>query len=168
MVFRGEPKTHRLYLMRHAEAATMGTDWRDITRELTPHGRTQARATGEVLAKQQVELVLCSTAARARQTAELLKLRAPIRYLDRLYNAGSRQVMAEVSAIDDHVRTVLIVGHAPGIPALAVNLADRAHSHPDALSLIRYNFPPATLVGLEFHGGWSALVEARLFTASHA
>ncbi len=122
---------------------------------------------GSSLAKQRVDLVLCSTAARARQTAELLKLAAPIRYYDRLYNAGSRQVLSELGAIEDQLRTVLIVGHAPGIPALAVNLADRQHSNPEALSLIRYNFPPATLVGLEFHGGWSALVEARLFTALH-
>jgi phosphohistidine phosphatase len=65
------------------------------------------------------------------------------------------------------MRTVLVVAHAPGVPALADNLADRQHSNPDALALIRYNFPPATLVGLEFLGGWSALAEARLFTAHH-
>jgi phosphohistidine phosphatase len=63
---------------------------------------------------------------------------------------------------------VLVVGHAPGIPALAENLADRLHSSPEALALIRYNYPPATLVGLEFFGGWSALAEARLFSARHA
>ncbi|HQY99537.1 MAG TPA: histidine phosphatase family protein [Propionicimonas sp.] len=166
MTTRGEPKAHRLYLLRHADALSTGTDWRDVTRELSPKGRTQARAVGELLAKQRVELVLCSSATRARQTAELLKLPVPIRHLDRLYNAGSRQLMAELMGVEDRVRTVLVVGHAPGIPGLAANLADRAHSNPEALSLIRYNYPPATLVGLEFYGGWSALVEARLFTAT--
>lgn len=168
MATRGEPKAHRLYLMRHAEAATTGTDWRDISRELTPKGRTQAREVGELLAGQRVELVLSSPAARARQTTELLGLRVPIRYVDRLYNAGSRALLAELSGVPDQVRTVLIVGHAPGIPALAENLADRLHSSPEALALIRYNYPPATLVGLEFFGGWSALAEARLFSARHA
>ncbi|MGC3995694.1 MAG: histidine phosphatase family protein [Propionicimonas sp.] len=167
MATRGEPKAHRLYLLRHAEAANTGTDWRDITRELTPRGRTQARQVGEVLASQRVELVLCSTATRARQTADLLHLNAPIRFLDRLYNAGSRQLLAELSGVEDRVRTVLVVGHAPGIPALADNLADRQHSSAEALTLIRYNYPPATLVGLEFFDGWSALAEARLFTARH-
>ena len=168
MATRGEPKAHRLYLMRHAEAATTGTDWRDISRELTPKGRTQAREVGELLSGQRVELVLSSPAARARQTTELLGLPVPIRYVDRLYNAGSRALLAELSGVPDQVRTVLIVGHAPGIPALAENLADRLHSSPEALALIRYNYPPATLVGLEFFGGWSALAEARLFSARHA
>ncbi|MFT4108437.1 SixA phosphatase family protein [Propionicimonas sp.] len=167
MATRGEPKAHRLYLLRHAEAANTGTDWRDVSRELTPRGRDQARQVGEVLACQRIELVLCSTAARARQTAELLHLNAPIRFLDRLYNAGSRQLLAELSGVEDRVRTVLVVGHAPGIPALADNLADRQHSSAEAMALIRYNYPPATLVGLEFFDGWSALAEARLFTARH-
>lgn len=168
MATRGEPKAHRLYLMRHAEAATTGTDWRDISRELTPKGRAQAREVGELLARQRIELVLSSSATRARQTTELLGLPVPIRYLDRLYNAGSRQLMAELSGVPDQVKTILVVGHAPGIPALAENLADRQHSSPEALALIRYNYPPATLVGLEFFGGWSAIAEARLFTARHA
>jgi phosphohistidine phosphatase len=168
MATRGEPKAHRLYLMRHAEAATTGTDWRDISRELTPKGRTQARDVGELLARQRIELVLSSPAARARQTTELLSLPVPIRYVDRLYNAGSRALLAELSGVPDQVRTVLVVGHAPGIPALAENLADRMHSSPEALALIRYNYPPATVVGLEFFGGWSALAEARLFSARHA
>jgi phosphohistidine phosphatase len=167
MAIRGEPKAHRLYLLRHADASSTGTDWRDITRELTPKGRTQARAVGELLERQRIELVLCSTATRARQTTELLNLQCPIRYLDRLYNAGTRQLLAELSGVNDQLRTVLVVGHAPGIPALAENLADRQHSNPEALALIRYNFPPATVVGLEFFGGWSAMAEARLFTAQH-
>lgn len=167
MAVRGEPKAHRLYLLRHAEAAGTGTDWRDSTRELTQRGRTQAHAIAETLAGQKIELVLCSTATRARQTADLLQLPVPIRHLDRLYSAGARQLLAELSGVADQVRTVLIVGHAPGVPALAMKLADRQHSDPEALSLVRYNFPPATLVGLEFHGGWSDLVEARMFTARH-
>lgn len=167
MATRGEPKAHRLYLLRHADAANHGLDARDVSRELSPKGRAQAREVGEVLGPQRVELVLSSSATRARQTTELLNLRAPIRYLDRLYNAGTRQLLAELSGVEDRVLTVLVVGHAPGIPALASSLADRRHSSGEALTMIRYNFPPATLVGLEFFGGWSALAEARLFTARH-
>ena len=168
MATRGQPKAHRLFLLRHAEAANHGTDPRDITRELTSVGRTQARQVGEFLAGQRIELVLCSTAARARQTAELLALRAPIRFSDRLYNAGSRQLLAELNGVEDRIHTVLVVGHAPGVPALAGNIADPAHSSADALSRIRYNYPPATLVGLEFFDGWSALAQARLYLARHA
>ena len=165
MATRGEPKAHRLYLLRHAEALSVGPDWRDASRELSARGRTQARAVGEKLASQPVELVLCSTAIRARQTAELLKIPAPIRHLDRLYNCGVRQLLAEVAGVSDLVRTVLIVAHAPGIPGLAAGLADPETSDPAALDRSQYNYPPATLVGLEFQGSWSELVDARLFLA---
>ena len=165
MATRGEPKAHRLYLLRHAEALSVGPDWRDASRELSARGRTQARAVGELLVDHRVELVLCSTAVRARQTAELLQLPAPTRHLDRLYNCGVRQLLAEVAGISDLVRTVLIVAHAPGIPGLAAELADSETSDPAALDRIQFHYPPATLVGLEFHGGWSELVDARLFLA---
>ncbi len=167
MAVRGEPKAHRLYLMRHADALSTGPDPRDFARPLSPKGRRQARDAGLLLGKQRVELVLSSSASRARQTTELLGLACPVRYLDRLYNAGSRQLLSELSGVDDQVLTVLLVAHAPGVPALASNLADRQHSNPEAMDRIRYNFPPATVVGLEFYTGWSALAEARLFTAQH-
>ena len=167
MAIRGEPKAHRLYLMRHADAQPTGADPRDFSRVLSPKGRRQARDAGLLLAKQRIDLVLSSSAARARQTTELLDLPCPVRHLDQLYNAGSRQLLAELAGVDDHVLTVLVVGHAPGVQGLAASLADRGHSNPEALGRIRYNFPPATVVGLEFFTGWSALAEARLFTAMH-
>lgn len=167
MATRGHPKAHRLFLLRHAEAANNGTDGRDVTRELTSLGRSQARSLADFLAGQRIELVLCSTAIRARQTTELLRLPAPIRFSDRIYHAGSRQLLAELNGVEDRIHTVLVVGHAPGVPALAGNIADPAHSSADALSRIRYNYPPATLVGLEFFDGWSALAQARLYLARH-
>lgn len=167
MPVRGEPRAHRLFLLRHAEAGHTSAGGGDRGRELTSRGRTQARALRDAFAAQPVELVLCSSATRARQTAELLRLAAPIRYLDRLYNAGAHQVLAELSGVEDQVRTVLVVGHAPGIPGLVTSLADRERSDPQALALIRYGYPPATLVGLEFHDGWSALTAAQLFLARH-
>jgi phosphohistidine phosphatase len=162
MAIRGEPKAHWLYLMRHADAddGLLGTT--DAARQLSRLGRAQARATAEFLTKAHVDLVLSSNAIRARQTTELLGLPAPVRYLPRLYNAGARQVMAELSGVDDQVRTVLVVGHAPGLPSVAYSLAN-GHSDSQALARIRPMFPPATLVGLEFAGGWSELTEAKVF-----
>jgi phosphohistidine phosphatase len=162
MAIRGELKPHRLYLLRHADAEGDLYGVGDASRGLSRDGRAQARAVGEAVAKFGIELVLASSATRARQTTELLSLSVPTRYLPRLYNASARQVLAELCGVDDQIRTVLVVGHAPGLPGLAYHLADSS-SDASALARVRPMYPPATLVGLEFRGGWSGLAEATLF-----
>jgi phosphohistidine phosphatase len=161
MAIRGELKPHWLYLLRHADAEGDLYGLGDASRGLSRDGRAQARAVGAFLADTRIDLVLCSSATRARETTELLNLRAPVRHLPRLYNANARQVMAELCGVDDQLRRVLVVGHAPGLPGLAYHLAN-PDSDPAALARIRPVFPPATLVGLEFTGGWSSLTEGRL------
>lgn len=155
---------HRLFLMRHAQAADTAAGRGDVARVLTHHGRSQARAVGKLLADQRIELILCSSAMRTRQTAELLDLGVPIDYRETLYNAGSHWISAELSGVADWVRTVLVVAHAPGVPALAHDLAT-GDSDPEALNVIERYFPPATVVGLEFEGHWASLLEARLVMA---
>jgi len=65
------------------------------------------------------DLVLVSTAERARQTWERLAtaLPAPPRvvYEDRLYNAGADAIIALVKGTAPTVRTLLLVGHNPGL-----------------------------------------------------
>lgn len=156
------PGVHRLYLLRHAESANISADWRDAGRELTKHGRAQARAVGDALAGAGIGLVLCSIAVRARQTAELLGLSAPIQPRPGLYNAGARQLLAELAGVDERLDAVAVVAHAPGIPSLVYSLAD-PDSDAEALARLRPMYPPATLAGLEFTGSWSELTLARLF-----
>lgn len=157
-----EPGGHRLYLLRHAESGNISADWRDAGRELTRNGRSQARALGEVLADAGIGLVLCSVAVRARQTAQLLGLAAPVHHLPALYNAGARQILAELTQVNEAVGSVLVVAHAPGIPSLVTSLAG-PDSDADALARLRPMYPPATLAGLEFTGSWSELALARVF-----
>ncbi len=164
MAIRGELKPHRLYLLRHADAEGDYSGLSDAARGLSREGRAQARETGEFLATAGIDVILASDATRARQTTELLALPAPTHYRSRLYNCSARQVLAELSGVDDQIRTVLVVGHAPGLPGLAYLLAN-PDSDQAALSRVRPLYPPATLVGLEFTGGWSALTEARLFVS---
>lgn len=164
MAIRGEPKAHQLYLLRHADAEGDQYGLGDASRGLSRAGRSQARLMAELLGTTRIDLVLCSTATRAKQTTQLLGLPAPIRHLPRLYNASARQVLAELAAVDDAVHSVLVVGHAPGLPSLAYSLAS-PDSDERSLAMIRPVFPPATMVALEFFGGWSGLSEARVFRA---
>ena len=64
--------------------------------------------------------------------------------------------------LDGDCRTVLLVGHAPGVPAVAYELADPETSDPAALAAIDGRFPAATLARLELTGDWADLETAAL------
>lgn len=153
-----------LLLLRHAQAEDSVPGHRDEQRPLTAYGRTQAAEVGAYLRSEQISVdqTLCSSARRTRETvAELVDV-AAVDVEARLYNAGSDTILQAIQEIPDEVRTALVVGHAPGIPGLAHDLADVSESDTGALHEIEYRFPSATLVGLAFDGPWADLRSARL------
>ena len=155
-------------LLRHADTEDTRPGGKDLDRSLTAYGTEQARAVGAYLAEQRltVDAVLCSAAVRTRQTLAALGL--PLPDASRLdissdyYNAGSDTLVEALRGQDADCRTVLLVGHAPGVPAVAYELADPDASHPDALAAIDGRFPAAALVQLEFAGDWADLETAVL------
>ncbi|MDR1833849.1 MAG: histidine phosphatase family protein [Propionibacteriaceae bacterium] len=148
--------------MRHAEAAWGGPEVSDLQRPLTEHGKRQAAAQGQYLADQGIERVICSNATRTRQTAELLGLDAELTEAAVLYNSEAGRIRTQLAAVPEYIHKVLVVSHHPGVAELARYLADE-RSDRAALALIRYTYPPATLVGLEFADLWPDLHAARLF-----
>jgi phosphohistidine phosphatase len=103
-----------LHLLRHAKS-----DWHtgrpDHERPLNARGeRSRALVAGHV-AGWPVDLVLCSTAERARSTAEPIVevLGCPVEYLPALYGADAAEVLALLATVDDAHREVLVVGHNP-------------------------------------------------------
>lgn len=125
-----KPVDHRLLLLRHAEAepppAGDFSAAADLARPLTPAGHRMARARGESMRRAGIvpDLVLCSPALRTRQTyAGLLPFgqgaRPEIRIEPTLYLAAPDELLARLRATHDSVHTVLLVGHNPGLPALA-------------------------------------------------
>ncbi|GAA2106858.1 histidine phosphatase family protein [Microlunatus panaciterrae] len=153
-----------LLLLRHAEAEDTNVGRRDQERPLTVLGQRQASAVGAYLRQQEISVdqALCSPATRARQTWEGLGLAAEVDYDPRLYNAGSDTILAVLQEVPSEVRTALVVGHAPGVPALAHQLADPFDSDAEAFAAIEHRFPTATLVMMAFHGDWAELRVARL------
>ncbi|EPX86912.1 SixA phosphatase family protein [Salipiger mucosus] len=118
-----------LILMRHAKS-----DWSagqpDHARPLNPRGRESAAALGHWL-RAEGHLpgqMLCSTAARTRETLDRLQLDAPARYEDRLYHAGPETMMSCLREAEGD--TVLMVGHNPGICDFAHEIVARAPQHP--------------------------------------
>jgi phosphohistidine phosphatase len=158
-----------LLLMRHAEAVEFAPGTGDVDRPLSENGRGQASRAAAYLEEKGFEpdKVLCSSARRTTETAELLELGGSIECIEQMYNAGSDTIREEIEALSENVRTVLVVAHAPGIPTLAHHLTDLAVSDLDAVRAIQWGFPPATLVGLEIDGSWSELRPGRLHFAVH-
>lgn len=152
-----------LLLLRHAQAEDTRPGHRDAHRQLTATGREQAAAVGRWLAEHhRVDAVLCSPAVRARETLAELGTGAPAEERDELYDAGSDTIAALIRELPAEVGTALVVGHAPGIPALARDLADPDRSDPAALAVLGSRFPAAALAVLEFEGEWGDLATAAL------
>lgn len=117
----------RLVVLRHAKSA-----WpdgvADHERPLAGRGRREAPLAGRWLAEHvdRIDLVVCSSAVRARQTWERAGAelgRAPETRVDeRVYAASARTLLAVVRALPDAARTVLVIGHNPGLEDLVENL----------------------------------------------
>lgn len=159
MVSVGGPATRRLWLMRHAHAGFAASD---RERPLTAAGLAEARRLGVTIANRGIERVLCSPATRTRQTADALRLKAPLTIIEPLYDCSAGRILGVLATLPEHVTSALVVGHYPGIPSLAHQLADRRTSDAAEIRRLTGPFLPATLVELEFSGAWGELHTARL------
>ena len=160
-----------LLVLRHAQAEDVRPGSRDSERRLTPDGERHALQVGDYLRTQgvTVDAVLCSSAARARQTLDLLKLGDQldpdrVEIADRFYNAGADTLINAVRELPDDCHVALLVGHAPGAPGVVYELTDQTTSTPEAVSAIEGRFPAAALAKLEFDGDWSTVETGALIS----
>ncbi len=161
----------RLMLLRHAKSSWNDADIDDIDRPLAPRGRKAAPLIGRHMSRAGLlpDLVLCSSALRARQTWELvvaewdsaiaagaprLEMRAS------LYLAPPGEILLMLQRLDDRIGTVMVIGHNPGMAALARQLA--ATGDPRGLNAINAKFPTAALAVITFDvDHWRALAPGR-------
>ncbi|WP_426626235.1 SixA phosphatase family protein [Leifsonia sp. McL0607] len=117
-----------LILLRHAKSDWSGSA-PDIDRHLAKRGRAQAPLAGRWLANHaaRIDLAIVSPAQRARETWELVSAQLAhmpaAQFDDRVYGAPADRLLEVVLDVPDEVRTVLLVGHNPGIEQLASLLA---------------------------------------------
>ena len=143
----------RLILMRHAKSSWDDICQPDHDRILNERGRRNAQAMGDWLREHAYlpDLILCSTAARTRETLRLLRLDAPVRYEDRLYHASADTLLTSLQDVDG--KAVLIVAHNPGIGTFASRMLKRRPTHPRFA-----NYPTcATLVARFDIADWSSV-----------
>ena len=128
-----------LLLMRHAKSSWKFKDLTDHQRPLNKRGRTDAPLMGHLILDRELvpQRILCSTAERARQTAQILvdtiKFQGEVSYLDRLYMAESEDHLAVLSDLPDTVERVMVIGHNPGLETLLQELSGRIESLPTAV-----------------------------------
>jgi len=118
----------RLFLLRHAKSAWDDPALRDRDRPLAPRGRKAAKRVARWARKHEVspQLVVCSSAVRARQTMQrmLPSLGEPEVWIEvTLYAAGAETLLARVQALPDEADDVMLVGHNPGLMELLLLLA---------------------------------------------
>ncbi|MFF4155327.1 SixA phosphatase family protein [Streptomyces sp. NPDC001678] len=152
--------TRRIVILRHAKAEWSDGD--DHERPLADRGRKDAPAAGRWLAGSGVtpELALCSTSARTRETWKLAVSELPERprtvYEDRMYEASLGELIALLNEVSDEVADLVLIGHNPGMHALADALAGEADG--DLLARMnRSGFPTAAVAVLTFTGSWKSV-----------
>jgi phosphohistidine phosphatase len=113
----------QLELLRHAKSSWAEAELADHDRPLNSRGRDAAALIGRHLHQQDLlpDLVLCSSAVRARQTSDRLGLPAAIevKIEDDLYGASALGLLARIHQVPASVQTLLVIGHNPGIEDLA-------------------------------------------------
>jgi phosphohistidine phosphatase len=155
---------HQLHLLRHAKSSPDDAI-DDHERQLSRGGREDARRIGENLPRAlgAIDLVLCSTALRTRQTAELtlagFAVRPRIVFEGALYLASRATLMRRLRRLDESNRAVLLIGHNPGLHELASTLA--AADSPRYRALVSGKFPTSARASFAIDGPWVSLDQSR-------
>lgn len=149
----------RLWILRHAKSSWDDPTLDDQERPLSPRGRRACRSLRRYCAVAAVlpEVVLCSTATRARETlAELGGVLGDpeILFEDGLYPASAHDLLTRLRALD--AESALLVGHNPALQELVVSLARPGALRDRALEKL----PTGALATLELDG-WLDLAPGR-------
>lgn len=134
-----------LLIMRHGKSSWKDPALADSERPLKKRGRKESKSMAKLLddKKFKPDLILCSTALRARQTAEIvvdeLNFKKQVEYLDSLYMAELDVLLRVLQHLTD-VERVMIIGHNPGLESLTQLLTEKITSLPTA-SVARLKLP---------------------------
>lgn len=146
-----------LILVRHAKAEELAST--DFDRRLHPKGIRQCAEVVEQLQemKLKADWIIASDAMRTKETACLL---APsvgydvnrIEWEHKLYHANAIQIIDVITAIDNKVNTLMLVGHNNGLSE-AINELTRT---------FKYSLQTSDYVILTFENSWHDIRTSRL------
>ncbi len=128
----------KLLLMRHAKSSWDDSDIPDHERPLKKKGKKDAERMGKLLKAKELEpdLILSSTALRAKQTAEIVaetcKCKKEIIFVDSLYMAEPSDIMHAIEKNAKDKKIILVIGHNPGLEAFLQIANGKVESLPTA------------------------------------
>ena len=154
-----------LLLLRHAKSDWKDNRLDDHDRPLAPRGLRAASRVGRFLREKGLEpdLVLCSTALRARETLDLvltaLASKPEISYLKTLYLAPPSRLLDILRRQNPETGRILLIGHNPGLERLALGLAqDTAGPQAGPARRMAEKYPTAALTELAFENkSWAEI-----------
>lgn len=144
----------RLILFRHAKSDWSDDGLDDHDRGLSPRGRRAAGPMGAWLAGRgfRPDMVMCSTAKRARTTWDLAKSAftpwPQTRFERDIYHASPDALLDAVKATPAEIQTLMIVGHNPGLEQFVETLATKGD--PEARLTLSEKFPTGAIAVLDF------------------
>jgi len=151
----------QLLLLRHAKSAWDNAGVSDHSRPLTARGRQAAGAMRQAMLGLALspDVVLVSSARRTLQTLEALEPweETPlIEPMDALYLATADEMLGVLRGIAETARSVLVIGHNPGLHELALMLNGGARDPADARRLAE-GYPTGALAEFTLAGPWGTL-----------
>jgi phosphohistidine phosphatase len=119
----------QLLLLRHAKAEAARTGLPDVERALSAGGRANALEAAQCIAHAglPIDVALSSPAVRARDTALIvataLDIASLLRFEPDMYPGTPGALLALLQRCEPQARSILMIGHNPGISELAQQLA---------------------------------------------
>lgn len=156
----------RLYLLRHAKSDWDNKDLDDFDRPLSERGLDAAPRIGAYMRAHGYlpRLIKCSSAQRTRETLDLIvpfiDPLPKIVYSRSLYLAEPKALLEEIRQTPAATDTLLVVGHNPGMGALALALTSLPADDEEAerKENLAEKFPTGCLAVLDFSGNsWQAV-----------
>lgn len=135
-----------LLLLRHAKSSWSDSSLSDHERPLNNRGQEAAPRMGQLIREMDLipDLILSSTAVRARTTAALIAENSgyagPIELKKNLYEANAERLVQEIAKTDDDHARVMVVAHNPGMDELLACLT-RVDEHMPTASLAQISLP---------------------------
>jgi phosphohistidine phosphatase len=149
-----------LLLLRHAKSDRTQQVSEDFERPLNERGRDAATRVGHWMKHHHLrpEWVICSPAARTRETLAIMRTHLPIPdtlidFDDRVYLADVQTLLAVLARCPQDMNNILMIGHNPGLEELLVYLCGEQLP----LSAKGKLMPTATLAQIAMPDDWRGL-----------
>ncbi len=135
-----------IYLLRHAKSSWDDARLTDFERPLNRRGLENAPRVGAKISENrfQIDLIVSSPAERAKQTANIVaeaaNVKGEIKFDERIYEASAQSLLKVISETADEKKSVLLVGHNPGLENFIEVLTGKTETMPTAaLAVIDLN-----------------------------